>query len=97
MSCSRRFLTFRWQHHAWRRRVTATSRASVPVTDMWGRRVDQSNVRCHTEYVCDDCGQIRDAGDCLCDAEKGDRCAVRLAFLNPLHRPQPDAPVNPRS
>ena len=91
MTCSRRFLTFRWEHHAWRRRVSATSRGSTVVTDMWGRRVDQENVRCHTEYVCEACGKVRDGRDCLCDAERGERCAVRLAFIDASGRTTPDA------
>ena len=81
MSCTRHFLNLHWEHHKWRRRVTSTTRASVPVTDMWGRPVTNENVRCHTDYVCDRCGKTRDGGDCLCDAEKGERCAVREAFI----------------
>ena len=82
MTCTRRFLNFSWEHHTWQRRVSATSRASTPVTDMWGRRVSQENVRCHTEYVCDVCGKVRDGEDCLCDAAKGDRCVVRRALID---------------
>jgi hypothetical protein len=82
MSCTRQFLNFRWEHHAWRRRVISTTRVSVPVTDMWGRPVFNEDVRCHTDYVCDACGKTRDDGDCLCDAIKGERCAVRRAFID---------------
>jgi hypothetical protein len=91
MTCTRRFLTFSWQHHAWRRRVSATSRPLTPVTDMWGRRISQESVRCHTEYVCDVCGKVRDGVDCLCDAAKGDRCGVRRAFIDSSPQPATEA------
>jgi hypothetical protein len=81
MTCTRRFLNFQWEHHRWRRRVTATHRVSIPVTEMWGRRSVVEDVRCHTEYVCDVCGKTRGGAECLCDAAKGDRCAVRREFL----------------
>jgi hypothetical protein len=91
MTCTRRFLIFRWEHHAWRRRVSATSCVPTPVTDMWGRRVSQENVRCHTDYVCDVCGKVRDGGHCLCDAVKGDRCIVRRAFIDSSPQAPPES------
>jgi hypothetical protein len=66
--------------------VTATHRVSIPVTEMWGRRAVVDDVRCHAEYVCDACGTIRDDGECLCDASKGDQCAIRQQFLATIVR-----------
>ena len=81
MSCTTRFLNLDWEHHAWRRRVVATEQVSTPVTEMWGRQSTEENVRCHVNYVCDNCGATRDGEDCLCDQVKGDRCPARLEFL----------------
>lgn len=81
MSCTRDFLQWHWQRHAWRRRVTGTESVSVPVTDMWGRPVTQGMVRCHTQYVCDNCGKTCGDSYCLCDPARGERCAVRCDFL----------------
>jgi hypothetical protein len=82
MTCSRHFLNFHWEHHAWRRRVLATDRVSTPVTDMWGRPVAEENVRCRTEYVCDVCGKTGGAAECLCDLAKGERCAIRRELID---------------
>jgi hypothetical protein len=51
------------------------------MTVMWGRPEVVDNVRCHTDYVCEVCGKTRGGAYCLCDASKGDRCAIRQQFL----------------
>jgi hypothetical protein len=84
MDCTRHFAMFTWQRHKWQRRVTATEREFHGDTNMWGRPIFNPHVICHAEYVCERCGAVRDDGDCICDAEKGDRCAVRVARLNEL-------------
>ena len=92
MSCTRRFLNFQWEHHRWRRRVTATHRVPTPVTVMWGRPEVVDNVRCRTDYVCDVCGKTRGGAYCLCDVSKGDSCAIRQQFLADMSaQPKPPA------
>jgi hypothetical protein len=81
MSCTARVLGIPWSHHAWRRRVTATSTVPTTITDMWGRDVDVEHVVCRTEEVCDACGAVRDTGYCQCDTARADACAVRLSML----------------
>ena len=81
MSCTTRFLNTEWQHHAWRRHVTDEETLPGQVTNMWGRRVDVDRVRCHTVEVCDECGAVRDTGDCLCDPAEANGCAIRLEHL----------------
>lgn len=81
MSCTKHVLAFQWERHAWQRRVTLTENWTADGTDMWGRTVPIDQVFCHTEHVCRHCGEVRDDGDCGCDAEVGATCAVRLAAL----------------
>lgn len=69
------------EHHAWKRRVTATGYVRSTHADMWGRVVSETDVRCHAERVCTICGAIRQEGECRCDAERGEHCAIRLAYL----------------
>jgi len=92
MSCTRHFLNFEWQHHVWRRRVSSTESLTGRVTDMWGRRVDSERVRCYTERVCDACGEVRPGGDCLCEMQEAERCAVRLACIEASCRGARSAP-----
>jgi hypothetical protein len=48
---------------------------------MWARGVTEENVSCHAEYVCRQCGTVRDGEDCLCDKKRGASCVVRLEHL----------------
>lgn len=89
MSCERHFLSFRWEHHDWVRRVTATESHLSRQSDMWGRQVQGEYVTCHAEYVCRDCGKTRDGGECGCDKARGDECAVRLNYLEAHVEPGP--------
>ena len=84
MGCSKHFAMFTWEQHKWQRRVVATEREWCRDTNMWGRPIVNPHVVCHAEYVCEECGAVRDDGDCICDAEKGDRCPVRVARLEEL-------------
>ena len=68
-------------NHSWRRVVTSSDEVATRVTDMWGRVALEEHVRCHTRYVCDACGQVRDESDCICDPAKAQHCAVRLAWM----------------
>lgn len=79
MSCTSHVLNLEWEHHAWRRRVVSAETITSPESDMWGRRVAGESVRCLTQDVCDVCGAARPATYCLCDTERGERCALRLA------------------
>ena len=81
MSCSKHFLGLNWNHHNWERQVTRTGWLEGRVTDMWGRACDVRNVHCHTQYVCSDCGDVVDGGECTCEAQRGERCPARLEFL----------------
>ena len=87
MTCTRHVLNLHWEHHVWRRRVLSTNRVSTPVTEMWGRPAIEENVRCHTEYVCDRCGETGETAECLCDVAKGERCAIRREFLEASRHP----------
>ena len=80
MDCTRHFLFFHWSQHDWRRRVNGADDHTTRDFDMWGRPVTGEYVTCHTEYVCHTCGETRDAGACICDRERGDRCTIRLAY-----------------
>jgi hypothetical protein len=84
MGCKKRFLMFSWERHRWQRRVTATERGTHADTNMWGRPTDAPYVVCHAQYVCEDCGAVKDDGECGCDAERGDRCPARVALLAEL-------------
>jgi hypothetical protein len=81
MSCIKHFLAFRWERHAWDRRVTHTENLVFNGTDQWGRAIPVDQVMCHTEYVCRACGAVRDGGDCGCEPARATACDVRLAWL----------------
>ena len=80
-NCTRHFLNFEWEHHRWRRRVTAADNLPALETDMWGRSVHGTAVRCHKEYVCEVCGTTRGGVSCHCDPAYADHCAIRLAWI----------------
>lgn len=67
--------------HTWRRRVTAARTVPTTETGMWGNTVTSTYVRCHAEYVCDQCGAVREEGNCMCDTSRAEHCAVRLDWL----------------
>jgi hypothetical protein len=48
---------------------------------MWGRRVDGKYVHCIKHDVCDVCGKTREDISCMCDCDVGDRCPIRLAWI----------------
>lgn len=79
MNCCRRLLNHHW--HTWRRRVTAAETIPTTETGMWGNTITSKYVRCHAEYVCDQCGDTREEGACLCDPSRAEHCAVRLEWL----------------
>ena len=87
MECEKHFLNLRWEHHTWRRRVLGTERMWASATDMWGRPVQNEHIRCRTEYVCAVCGAVKPEGFCHCDIQRGEGCAVRLAFLGATQPP----------
>ncbi len=80
-SCTRNILGFTWQRHAWDRRVATSEILEVPATDQWGRRIELGNVLCRVQFVCRNCGEVRDGGECGCDRARGDKCPARLASL----------------
>ena len=81
MACTTHFFTVPWQRHRWRPRVLSTEYASTVDTNMWGRPVTSEFVRCRKQLVCGMCGKTRADFNCICDKEKGERCAIRLACL----------------
>lgn len=81
MSCTKHFLTFQWTRHNWRRHVTQTESMTFRETDQWGRRFPSDYVLCHAQYVCEDCGAVREEGECGCDPERAVNCKVRLDLL----------------
>lgn len=81
MGCTIHVLNLEWPHHNWKREVTHTDTLTFNETDMWGRQYRADHVWCHARLVCQDCGAVKDDGDCGCDAEEGARCKVRLAHL----------------
>ena len=90
MSCINNFWKFRWAHHSWLRRVTATETVPTREPTMWGGGTNTTYVRCHTEYVCRECGKTREEGNCMCDTAVADDCPVRLAWIaqaNSEHSP----------
>lgn len=89
MSCTKHLLGFRWERHAWRRRVTDTRHVWFKTSDQWGRWTELEQVMCHAEYVCDACGAVRDDGDCGCELAEGERCAIRLAWLRQAEQNRP--------
>ena len=80
-TCTKHLLGFTWQRHAWDRRVTNSELLDEPGTDQWGRCIELSNVLCHVQYVCRNCGEVRDGGECGCDRTRGEKCPARLASL----------------
>lgn len=84
MACSRHLAMVDWEQHQWQRRVTATEHRWQSDTNMWGQPIFNTHVACHTEYVCQQCGAVRDEGTCICDEEEGARCPARVALLNEL-------------
>ena len=85
MNCARHFLGFHWEQHTWNRRVAGTKNWSARGTDMWSRAIPVDQVTCHTEYVCESCGTVRDGAECGCDKAIAEKCAVRLAMLAEAH------------
>ena len=85
-SCTRHFLGFHWDHHEWRRQVSADEHLPTHDTNMWGRMVYGDYVRCFKQYVCERCGQTRGEVSCLCDTAHADQCAIRLAYLDRARR-----------
>jgi len=86
MSCTREFLGFHWNRHQWERRVEGTEYVPTQQANMWSRPVYTTSVLCKTEYVCTDCGATKRHEGCICDAEEGEQCPARLAFLASEHR-----------
>ena len=82
MSCTRHFMNLEWPHHHWKREVTNTETLSFMETDMWGRPFGVEHVWCHARLVCQDCGAVKDDGDCGCEPEYAARCKARLAHLD---------------
>ena len=82
MSCTRHFLNFQWEHHAWRRRVSSAENVPVQDTNMWGRVVNGEYVRCHKQDVCEVCGSTRSDVNCLCDTAQAERCTIRRAWID---------------
>ena len=86
MNCTRRFLNFQWEHHTWRPRVFGTEMLPTQETNMWGRTVYGTCVRCFKHDVCIACGKTRNNDEsCICDTAVGERCAVRLNWLDSQH------------
>jgi hypothetical protein len=82
MSCSKHFMGLRWERHAWERQVAHTASRTFREADIWGRVNPADHVTCHAQYVCRDCGAIRDGEECGCDSERAETCAVRMACLS---------------
>lgn len=93
MGCTKRFLMFKWERHHWVRRVSGTFTETETQPDMWGRQVDTDYVLCHAQYVCTECGAVRDGEECGCDPERADQCPARLAHLNKVADAQPGGTV----
>ena len=81
MGCTQHFLNREWEHHRWRRQVTLAETRPTEETNMWGRRVDGKYVHCTKHDVCDVCGKTREDISCICDCDVGDRCPIRLAWI----------------
>lgn len=97
MSCTRHFLNFQWEHHSWRRRVSLAQTVPSQETNMWGRPVNSAFVRCHKQEVCEVCGKVRWAEDCICDTAKADRCAIRLAWIDQSRHSAPTVKTEERA
>ena len=81
MGCTKHFLNLEWEHHRWRRRVTLAETLPKQETNMWGRVVEGKYVHCIKHDVCDACGKTREDINCICDCEVGERCPIRLAWI----------------
>ncbi len=81
MGCSKHFLGIKWERHNWIRQVNHTASRSFRESDQWGRAILEDHVVCHAQYVCVDCGAVRDGEECGCDQARADQCPVRLAWL----------------
>jgi len=81
MSCTKHFLTFHWERHNWQRAVNYTARRAFRETDQWGRAVEFDDVVCHAQYICSDCGAIKDGEECSCEPDRAETCPVRVALL----------------
>jgi len=82
MPCTTHLLNFEWKHHHWRKRVTLAEKLPTQETNMWGRAVKGEFVHCVKHDVCDVCGETREDVNCLCDCEVGERCPIRLEWMN---------------
>ena len=82
MACTKHFLNLEWEHHHWRKRVTFAEKLPARETNMWGRPVNAEFVHCVKHDVCDVCGKTREDINCLCDCEVGERCPIRLEWMN---------------
>jgi len=80
MSCTKRFLNLKWDHHHWRTRVADAEVLEAQEADMWGRTVFRDYVRCDKQQVCDGCGAVRREKSCICEVAKAEQCAVYLAW-----------------
>lgn len=85
MDCTRHFLNLEWEHHSWRPRVFGTESLPTQETNMWGRTVYGTCVRCHKHEVCEVCGKTRAEQSCICDTAVGEQCAIRLEWLDSAH------------
>ena len=81
MNCTRHFLNVEWEHHSWQPRVSSTDYVITNETNMWGRVVGNTAVRCHKHLVCEVCGKAGDDVECYCDKGRGEQCAIRLACI----------------
>jgi hypothetical protein len=85
MNCTRHFGNIEWEHHTWRPRVFKTESLPTKETNMWGRTVYGSCVRCFKQEVCTVCGATRNDQSCVCDDAVGEQCAIRLDWLEHRH------------
>jgi hypothetical protein len=51
-------------------------------TNMWGRTVYGSCVRCFKHDVCTVCGKTSHNQSCICDCAIGEHCSIRLNYLD---------------
>lgn len=86
MACTRHFLNAEWEHHRWRKRVTLAETLPKQETNMWGRVVSGEFVHCVKHDVCEVCGKTREDISCLCDCAVGERCPIRLEWMNTTHQ-----------
>ena len=81
MNCTKSFLTFQWEHHRWRPRVTSFEILQLQEPDMWARPVYRDYVRCDKQQVCEGCGKVRREVSCSCDIARAKQCPVLRAWL----------------